>query len=198
MAPLGERAVAVRVPYARAMPPTPVPEVLLPFQQLDLNARKGRFGVVYMRAIAGQAGCGFNETSPGEDTLAIDHTLDFPEGAVRVQVKTTASHAIDGDGDYLSYGADDKWIAKWKVVKVPLYFVMVVVPGESEGWLAHHDGGTDLVRTAAYWVRLTPDQFAHTKTIKVPRAQRVTIDTIPSWHDDLCALFAPSPEEAAA
>lgn len=180
------------------MPPTSEPEALLPFQQLDLNARKGRFGVVYMRAIASQAGCGFNETSPGEDTLAIDHTLDFPEGAVRVQVKTTASMSIDDDDEYLSFSAEDKWIEKWARVQVPLYFVIVVVPSVSDSWLNHDTAGTQMVRTAAYWVRLTPGQFESTKTIKVPRSQRVTVETIPTWHADLCALFTPIADEEAA
>lgn len=182
------------------MSPTPEPEVLLPFQQLDLNARKGRFGVVYMRAIAGQAGCGFNETSPGEDTLAIDHTLDFPEGSVRVQVKTTATRAIEDQDEYLSFSAEDKWIEKWSRVKVPLYFVIVVVPSVSDSWLTHDITGTQMVRTAAYWVRLLPGQFDTTKTIKVPRAQRVTLETIPTWHQDLCDLYtatAQGEEEAA-
>jgi len=180
------------------MPPTPEPEELLPFQQLDLNARKGRFGVVYMRAIAGQAGCGLNESGPGEDTLAVDLTLEFPEGAVRVQVKTTASMTIDDDDEYLSFSATDKWIAKWDRNQNPVYFVIVVVPGVSDSWLAHDANGTQMVRTAAYWVRLTPGTFAETKTIKVPRAQRVTLETIPMWHTDLVGLYtAPAEEEAA-
>lgn len=180
------------------MPTTPEPEVLLPFQQLDLNARKGRFGIVYMRAIAGQAGCGFTETSPGEDTLAIDHFVEFPEGSVRVQVKTTATAAIDDSDEYLSFSAEDKWIAKWARAQVPLYFVIVVVPSVSDSWLAHDSTGTQMVGTAAYWVRLTAGQFDTTKTIKVPRAQRVTLDTIPTWHDDLMKLYMPSGEEEAA
>jgi hypothetical protein len=178
------------------MPSTP--EALLPFQQLDLNARKGRYGVVYMRAIAGQAGCGFNETSAGEDTLAIDHTLEFPEGSVRVQVKTTATMAIDGDDEFLPFSAEDKWIEKWSAVQLPVYFVIVVVPDDSGQWLDHNTTGTHMVGTAAYWVRLTPESFADTKTIKVPRAQRVTMDTIPTWHADFCALFTPSAEKEEA
>lgn len=173
-------------------------EALLPHQQLDLTARKGRFGVVYMRAIAGQAGCGFSETSPGEDTLAIDHTLDFPEGAVRVQVKTTAAAAIDDTAEHLSFSAQDAWIDKWARVRVPLYFVIVVVPKVSDAWLSHDEAGTQLAGTAAFWVRLNASQFESSKTIKVPRSQRVTLATIPAWHQDLCALFTAGPGEEAA
>lgn len=177
------------------MPPSSTREQLQPHQQLDLNSRKGRYGIVYLRAIAGQAGCGFNETSPGEDTLAIDYTLDFPEGGVRVQVKTSAQYMIDGDDEFLSFSAEDKWIAKWARIQVPLYFVIVVVPNDSGSWLNHDVTGTQMVRTAAYWVRLAPGQFDNSKTIKVPRAQRVTIDTLPQWHQDLCELFTPSADE---
>ncbi|MBO3663877.1 DUF4365 domain-containing protein [Microbacterium stercoris] len=180
------------------MPPTSSREALLPHQQLDLNARKGRYGVVYMRAVAGQAGCGFTETSPGEDTLAIDYTLEFPEGAVRVQVKTSAQYQIDGDDDFLSFGVKDEWIAKWARTKLPIYFVIVVVPNDSGSWLNHDITGTQMVRTAAYWVRLQPGQFATTKTIKIPRSQRVTSETLPQWHLDFCALFTPSTETEEA
>lgn len=170
-------------------------EVLLPHQQLDLNARKGRYGVVYMRAIAGQVGCGFAETSPGEDFLAIDHTLDFPEASVRVQVKTTKKYALAGDDEFLAWSAKDSWIQKWSRAKVPLYFVVVVVPDDSGSWLAHDEAGTLLVGTAAYWARMTPDQFSESKTIKVPRSQRVTADTLVGWHDDVLSLFTPSKQE---
>ncbi|AQX79636.1 hypothetical protein BWO91_06220 [Plantibacter flavus] len=180
------------------MPSPTEPEALLPFQQLDLNARKGRFGIVYMRAIAGQAGCGFNETPSGEDTLAIDYSLEFPEGPVRVQVKTTAAQAIDGDGEFLTFSAEDKWIEKWSRCMVPVYFVIVVVPSVSDSWLTHDLAGTQMVRTAAYWARLMPDSFEGTKTIKVPRIQRVTLETIPTWHADLLAMYDPTPEEDAA
>ncbi|WP_156165006.1 DUF4365 domain-containing protein [Demequina silvatica] len=160
-------------------------------QQLDLNARKGRFGVVYMRGIASQAGCGFDETSPGEDTLAIDYTLSFPEAGVRVQVKTTKRYAVDGQEPELTYSVEDSWVQKWSRVQVPLYFVIVVVPASSEAWVAHEDAGTSLPGTAAYWVRLSPRQFESSKTIRVPRSQRVTAATMELWHADVLELFRP-------
>lgn len=180
------------------MSTAPAKEELLPHQHLHLNARKGRYGVAYLRAIAGQAGCGFGETPPGEDTLAFDYTLDFPEAGARVQVKTSAQYQIDGDDDYLTFSAKDKWIKKWSRIKVPLYFVIVVVPDDSGSWLTHDTNGTLMVRTAAYWVRLTPATFDKTKTIKVPRSQRVTVGTIPLWHQDLCDLFTPSADKEEA
>ena len=160
--------------------------------------RKSRYGVVYMRAIAGQAGCGFAETSPDEDRLAVDYSLQFPEGDARVQVKTTKKYAIDGDELDLSFSAEDQWIKKWSRVKVPLYFVIVVVPDDSEAWLNHNEAGTLMVRTAAYWVQLDAGQFEDSKTIRVPRSQRVNADTVRQWHEDFRALFTPNGAEEVA
>lgn len=57
--------------------------------RLDLSGRKGRYGVAYMDALVTAAGYDLMETRPGADVLAYDTTVAFPEGDVRVQVKTT-------------------------------------------------------------------------------------------------------------
>lgn len=164
-------------------------EVLAPHQTLVLNTRKGRFGVAYVRTIAGQAGCSFRETSPDEDVMAVDCTVDFPEGDARVQVKATKKYKISGSDEFITYYAEESWMEKWARTAVPLYFIVVVVPDTSPEWLEHADHGTLLVRTAAYWVRLQPDQFKSSNKILVPRAQRLTEATFVEWHSDLCALY---------
>ncbi|MGX5680262.1 DUF4365 domain-containing protein [Schumannella luteola] len=157
----------------------------LPFAPLSAVQRQARYGVVYMRALAGQVGCLFNETPPGEDVLAVDCSIEFRENIVRVQVKTTYRYAIDGDEDHLTYTATPHWIEAWGDSHVPVYFVVVVLPDDSGVWLDHHDGGTDMHRTAAYWVRIDPAALRESPTIRVPRSQRVMADTLTIWHDDL-------------
>ena len=179
------------------MPAEGSKEVLSPHQTLTLNARKGRYGVAYLRAVAGQAGCNFYETSPGEDVLAVDCLLEYPESNVRVQVKTTKRYTIDGSNAEITYSAEDKWIQKWAASMLPVYFVVVVVPDDSATWLNHDNGGTHMVRTAAYWVRIDPAEFESSKTIRIPRAQRLDASTIAVWHDDLRKLYTPAKEVAA-
>lgn len=127
---------------------------VLPSVPLDPIQRQARYGVVYMRALASQVGCLFSETAPGEDVLAIDCNIEFPENIVRVQIKTTHQYAVDGQEDHFTYTATPHWIEKWSQSRVPVYFVVVVVPNDSGLWLDHHNGGTQMVRTAAYWVRI--------------------------------------------
>lgn len=162
---------------------------VLPFAPLTAIQRQARYGVVYMRALAGQVGCLFNETAPGEDVLAIDCQVEFRESIVRVQVKTTYQYAIDGDEDHFSYTASDHWIDSWADSHVPVYFVVVVLPDDSGAWLDHHDAGTQMHRTAAYWVRIDAAALRESPTIRVPRSQRVTADTLSTWHDDLVGGF---------
>ena len=164
---------------------------LEPHQTLDLTQRKGRYGIVYMRAIAGQAGCLFTEPDSGEDALAVDHSIGFPEGPVYVQVKTTKRHAVNGTNPEFTYTAHDDWIRKWTGALLPIYFVVVLVPEDSAQWLEHDGDGTRMVRTAAYWCLIDPGQFAHSKTVHVPRSQRVTADTLVGWRSDLVGLFTP-------
>lgn len=161
---------------------------VLPYPPLGVDQRQARFGVVYMRALASQVGCLFNETGPGEDVLAVDCNVEYPENIVRVQVKTTRSHSID-EAQHFSYTASDYWIERWSESHVPVYFVVVVMPGDSRQWLDHHDAGTTMVGTAAYWVRIDPIALLDSPTIRVPRDQRVTASTLVAWHDDLLAGY---------
>lgn len=159
---------------------------------LDLNSRKGRYGVVYMRAIAAAAGCGFVETPPGEDVLAVDCSIVFPENAVRVQIKTTHTHAIDGTNQRLTYTATQHWVDSWAQAQVPVYFVVVVVPDDSGLWLNHHVGGTDLVQTAAYWSRVVPSDFGPTSmAVSGYRSQRVDSTTMSLWQQQLIDDYGP-------
>jgi hypothetical protein len=159
---------------------------------LTLDGRKGVFGVVYMRAIAAAAGCGFSETSPGEDVLAVDCSIVFPQNVVRVQVKTTHTHAIDGTNPRLSYTASQHWVDSWSAAQVPVYFVVVVAPDDSDLWLNHHAAGTDLFRTAAYWSRIAPGEFSPgSMGVSALRSQRIDATTLGIWQQQLISDYGP-------
>jgi hypothetical protein len=171
------------------MPPTAPSGVdFLSDPPLDLTQRKARYGVVYLRALAGQAGCTLSEAEPGEDVQSIDAKLGFVSGDVFVQVKTTKNHAMAGSPD-ITYYPDAKWLAKWAKLGMPAYFVVVVVPGDSGMWLDHDPSGTKMVATAAYWTRIDVSAIRAVNKIQVPRAQRLSAATLPQWEADLLTAF---------
>ena len=126
------------------------------------------------------------EPRPDEDVLASDCSVDFPEASVRVQVKCTSQWKIGGRG--LTWAVEDNWVRKWDQFIVPVYFVVVIVPEDQDQWL-RQDGDGTFHRTAAFWVRLIPGMIGD--SIKVPKSQRLTVQTIPLWHSHLLDLFTP-------
>lgn len=156
---------------------------------MNLTQRKGRYGVVYLRALAGQAGCTVEETAPGEDVQSIDAKVGFTAGDVFVQVKTTHKQGISGS-EFINYAPEDNWLRKWSKLLLPAYFVVVVVPSDSGTWLEHADTGTLMKKTAAFWCRIDVPGIEAANKIAVPRLQRLTASTFREWESDLNAAFS--------
>lgn len=173
-----------------ASPPSPVPGgVLPPFRPYSVlldKGQKARYGVSYVRALCAHAGLSFTETSPDEDVLAVDGDLKFAEASVGLQVKCTSQFKLAGRT--ASWRADPGWIRQWTRSRLPVYFVLVIVPSDKELWLAHSNRGTQLQQTAAYWLRVDDQPF--TQSLSIPKTQRLTIDTFSEWHNDVIASFA--------
>jgi hypothetical protein len=148
---------------------------------LSLDERKARYGVAYVRSICSQAGAPMGEPEPGEDVLAVDCFIEFPQADVRVQVKCTSRWTIGGSS--LTFPIEKEWTRKWDDCFLPVYFVVVIVPKlEARHWLRHDNEGT-FHHTAAFWTRLPPGEVG--SSVSVPKNQRLTIATISSWHRDL-------------
>ncbi|WP_309615611.1 DUF4365 domain-containing protein [Salinibacterium sp.] len=156
---------------------------------LNLAQRKARYGVTYLRALASQAGCTFDETASGEDVQAVDAKIGFGDGDVFVQVKTTKRHKMSGTSLTMNYTPTANWLRKWGKLRVPVYFVVVVVPSDSGVWLDHHVAGTHMFETAAYWCRIDVAAVTAANKIEVPRAQRLSAATLPTWESDLRAIY---------
>lgn len=163
--------------------------------QLDINGRKGRYGVAYLDAVVTAAGFDMTEPRPGADMLAYDATVCFPEGDVRVQIKTTHRYAIDGTNQRLTYTADEHWVDSWKSALSPVYFVVVVVPHSLTGgpWLDYHQTGTTLLNTAAYWSRIDGEQFTkENMSVAALRSQRVDGAALLTWQQDFINGYSAS------
>ncbi|WP_460397905.1 DUF4365 domain-containing protein [Actinophytocola sediminis] len=153
---------------------------------LDANRAKSRFGVAYVRAVCSQAGVGFDETSSDEDVLAVDGKVEFEIAPARVQVKCTGQFRIKG-GSTATWKIDEAWRQSWKRSCLPVYFVLVIVdPDDQMSWLHHQDVAT-MHRAAAFWVRV--DTLPDGQNIIVPKAQRLTAETLLLWADDVEASF---------
>jgi len=141
--------------------------------------------------VCAQAGVGLSETSPDEDILAIDCAVEYPEAPVRVQVKCTSQLGLERSS--FTVPIDDKWRSKWARSLFPGYLLLVVVPAEVEAWIEHLDTGT-LHNTAAFWTRL-PTEETTVRSISIPRAQRMTQETLGQWHHALIAAATPKKED---
>ncbi|MFD7308550.1 DUF4365 domain-containing protein [Promicromonospora sp. NPDC059942] len=148
------------------------------------RAQLARYGVSYVRSVCAQAGVGINETSPDEDVLATDCDVKFREASVNVQVKCTTRFTIQGRTK--SWQLEPSWVEKWSDSLLPVYFVLVTAPRDFEDWIEHTDLGT-VHKTAAFWKRFDPN--TDQASITLPVAQRLTADTLATWHSDMLAAF---------
>jgi len=155
---------------------------------LSQNGAKGRFGVSYVRSIVSQAGVGFTETSPDEDVLAIDATVDFAVAPARLQIKCTAGFSIGGKS--ATWQSDLYWREQWSQSLLPVYFVLVILDADDRPqWIKHHDAGTDH-RAAAFWVRVNQTETGD--KIRIPKSQRLTASVLGQWHQEVEACFTPA------
>lgn len=151
---------------------------------LTAKGRQGRFGVVYLRALAAQAGCMFRENDPDEDAIAVDCYISMRAAEIRVQVKTTYTETMAGTADIVHY-AKPNWISAWNESGVPVYYVVVVVRQHSTNWIEYPLSGTLLADTRAYWTRVDNHDFSTSTRIEVPRSNELGIDTMKLWNEDL-------------
>jgi hypothetical protein len=154
---------------------------------LSDNGAKGRFGVSYVRSIVSQAGVGFTETPPDEDVLAVDGTVDFAVASARVQVKCSSRFSIAGNS--ASWHAELHWRDRWRESALPVYFVLVILDYDDRPrWIDHHKTGTNHT-AAAFWVRVNNLEVG--QNILIPKDQRLTIDSLHVWAQEVEACFYP-------
>lgn len=156
------------------------------YASLGDKGRKARYGVSYVRNVCAQAGVPFWEIEPDSDVLAVDCQAEFPESPVRIQVKCTSGKKIQGRS--ASWKLEEGWVRKWEASKIPVYFVLVIVPQKWETWLDHDPKGT-YHATGAFWRRVDFG-VALKSQLKIDKANRLTMQTLPIWHQDLVSVFS--------
>jgi hypothetical protein len=159
------------------------------FQNVAIGAippddQMGRMGVMYVRSLLAQAALGNNETSSGEDHLATDLSVEFRPAPVRVQVKAGCKRR-NSDGSY-SVSITEKWRKDWRDAKIPVYLVYVHLEHKPPAKWLEHPAVSTMVHAHAYWVRVDGVSVA---TVRVPTANRLTVDTFKVWNSDIEATF---------
>lgn len=139
----------------------------------------GRLGVMYVRSLLAQAGVAHGEFQPGEDYLAVDVTVEFPQGGVRVQIKT-GTKKPNRSGS-ITVPVEDAWKSKWAKSHLPVYLVYVHLekPAPAE-WIEHKVAHT-LVHAQALWARVNT---VTGKSVTLPVKNRLTADTFDTWVEE--------------
>lgn len=147
---------------------------------MHISARKERFNVAYLGAIAAQAGV--NSAEPAVDNDSIDVMLTgkgfaglICDPQINLQLKCT--HVDHSVGENIRYplGRKNYDDLRNDRVGVPRYLAVLVVPEICDEWSEHLDDGT-LLKSKCYWVSLKglPDRQQETISVSVPLSQRLT------------------------
>lgn len=155
---------------------------------LDYTAAISRFGVAYVRNVCAHAHIGFSETSPTEDALALDGTLDFDSVGIRIQVKATTKWQLTSRAKTLVFPIEPEWREKWLKQRNPAFIVVILVSKEIPAWISHGTGST---RLAAYalWARI--DKIDPNATsVTLSKSQRFTASTLGEWAQMIDALYS--------
>lgn len=148
-------------------------------QSIEGSDQIGRLGVMYFRSLLAQAGVAHGEFSPGEDYLAVDVTVEFPVGGVRVQIKT-GTKRLNKDGS-ITVPVTDTWKAKWAEAQIPVFLVYVKLGASAPAtWITHGPAHT-IVGARALWTQVNS---VNGRSVRVPAENRLTATTFDSWVDE--------------
>lgn len=154
------------------------------WETIPLSDRKGRLGVTYVRTVLAQAALPNEETTGGEDHLAVDLNVQFPAATVRMQIK--CGTRTPNRSGAISVPLDPGWRDRWCLMKTPVYLVYVrLQQGNPPDWLEHPPLATT-VHARAQWVRVNGVSAA---SVSVPVANRLTIDTFATWNQQVEECF---------
>jgi Domain of unknown function (DUF4365) len=155
---------------------------------LQDKGKKSRYSLSYLYSICAQGGYTAREVRQDEDVHSIDASVKMRGADVYVQMKCSSSPEPNSSGYRVDF--EDGWIQKWREEHLPVYIILVVVPPEHDRWIDHTLATATLHRSAAFWARFDPGSDAMSITVD----QRLTVDTMKQWQDDVDDLFAGGPD----
>lgn len=147
-----------------------------------VNTRQAWIAADFVGLLSSQAGYAWRCVRPDGDVHSLDgDVVVHPGGSVFVQVKGRRPHFSRST----SYSVKQAWRRNWKSLLTPAYFVVVSVPDDvARTWVEHPPQSDEtLLRLSAHWTRIDPLDDA-TKSIRVSRTSRLTVDTFEEWRRD--------------
>ena len=140
--------------------------------------------MTYVRTVLAQAALPNEETTGGEDHLAVDLNVQFPAASVRVQVKC-GTRTPNRNGS-ISVPVAPAWRDRWCASKTPVYLIYVrLEKGLPLDWLDHPPLETT-VHARAQWVRVNGLSAA---SVSVPSGNRLSLGTFETWNQQVEECF---------
>lgn len=150
----------------------------------DASSRQSRYGVAYLSHVCAQYGVPMTENRADEDFNAVDVTLQFSTGDIRVQVKCMTADFTVRD-PHVRVPITTAWAEKWRVNQNPVFLVVVKVPGDPAEWVDYDTDHETLHRTAAYWARIDCLPSPAPSGVNVQFSNMLTPETVRDWNQML-------------
>lgn len=153
---------------------------------MDIKKRKEQFNIAYVYAMAAHAGLNTGSMTVDDDSIDlmligrgyVGHKVRNPQ--IHVQLKCTSQDLINGEVIKFPLKKKNYDDLRGADVVCPRYLVVLLVPEDTNQWLAHHDEHMSLHR-ACYWVSIRdlPDSDNEVSvTVDVPLNQRLTTENL--------------------
>jgi hypothetical protein len=157
---------------------------------MDVNQRKEQFSNAYVRAVASVAGYALYKPDVDDDSIdwgIADRggrgTLRSPK--VELQLKCSGRDILTDEDLRFPLKVKNYNELRHENYQVPRILVVVLVPGRIEEWLKHSEESLAM-HHCGYWrsLRGRPDtDNASTVTVRVPRSQQFTVESLTSIMD---------------
>lgn len=148
------------------------------------SARKEKFNLAYVQALAAQVG--INSAEPIVDNDSIDIMFigrDF-SGLIRdpqINVQLKCTHQNLRSGESIKYSLSRKNYDDLRDIRVgaPRYLAILEVPENPTDWAVHINDGT-ILQSRCFWVSIRglPDIDQDTITVSIPLNQRFTGESL--------------------
>jgi hypothetical protein len=166
------------------LPPNPLPAGA----SID-EMQMAYFSTGYFQTVAAAAGLTISRTEQDADRLAIDAFVQYDEGTVAVQLKSTCTLTFNQDGR-IRFPVKQDWRDKWNKRKQDVFIVLLVIEPSSDSWIWHMSSarhtdsipGSAILRGAAYWARWRVG--TDIKSVFFDRQNRIDTGTFEDWRQE--------------
>jgi hypothetical protein len=137
---------------------------------MDLNARKEKFSIAYINAVAAQSNVKISDWN--HDSFSVDGTLRWEDGRrpmIDFQAKASSQNLLSDERVHLRLNAKNYDELREVGLPTPIILVVVLVPPEPEDWIRFTDEEL-CSRTRGYFLSLAgmPGTDGKARTVEIP------------------------------